>query len=267
LLLAGEVGNSNTLFGLFDLKRDELVTSWRLSTDRDRMPDDWFALLSALFQAGGYALAGVDAVILSSVVPAVTTALHELARDRLGVTPIVVDTSHDLGVRLLVDEPDKLGADRLVDGIAAYAKYGGPAIIIDLGTATTIDAISAGGDFLGGAIATGVTTSLKALSANAAQLFNIELRLPHHTLGKNTIDQLRIGIVLGQLALLEGLVVRMKRELGVEDLPVILTGGLAPLFAGQSPLFTHHDPELTLTGLRLVYQKLMTRNTTDAGVA
>lgn len=256
MLLAGEVGNSNTLFGVYDLQQDNLIASWRLSTDRDRMPDDWFALLVSLFQAGGFALADIDAVILSSVVPPVTTALHLLARDRLGVEPIVVDATLNLGIELLVEEPTKLGADRLVDCIAAFATYGGPAIIIDLGTATTIDAISASGDFVGGAIATGVGTSLKALSANASQLFNIELELPHDTLGKNTVDQLRIGIVLGHLALLEGLVTRMKRDLGVTELPVILTGGLAPLFAGQSPLFTDHDPELTLRGLRLIYDRL-----------
>lgn len=263
MLLAGEVGNSNTMFGLYDLPHAELVASWRLSTDRDRMPDDWFASLSSLFHAGGYALAEVDAVILSSVVPPVTTALHSLAQDRLGVRPIVVDPTLDLGIRLLVEEPTKLGADRLVDCVAAYAKYGGPAIIIDLGTATTIDAISAIGDFVGGAIATGVATSLKALSANASQLFNIELRLPDHTLGKNTVDQLRIGIVLGHLALLEGLVIRMMQELGETNIPVILTGGLAPLFVGQSPLFTDHDPELTLDGLRLIYHRLTTKGSSD----
>ncbi len=256
MLLAGEVGNSNTLFGLYDLHHDDLIASWRLSTDRDRMPDDWFALLVSLFQAGGFALGDIDAAILSSVVPPVTTALHLMARDRLGVEPLVVDPSLDLGIELRVEVPTKLGADRLVDCIAAFATYGGPAIIIDLGTATTIDAISATGDFVGGAIATGVGTSLKALSANASQLFNIELQLPRDTLGKNTVDQLRIGIVLGHLALLEGLVTRMKRDLGVADLPVILTGGLAPLFAGQSPLFTDHDPELTLRGLRLIYDRL-----------
>lgn len=259
MLLAGEVGNSNTLFGLFDHHHTHLIASWRLSTERDRMPDDWLALLASLFQTGGFSLETIDAIILSSVVPAVTTALDELARNRLGITPIHVDSTLDLGVELLVEEPTRLGADRLVDCVAAFAKYGGPAIIIDLGTATTIDAISDRGDFLGGAIATGVGTSLKALSANAAQLFNIELRLPEHTIGKNTVDQLRIGIVLGHLALLEGLVTRMTRELGRDKVPAILTGGLAPLFVGQSPLFTHHDPELTLDGLRLIYRKLTER--------
>ena len=259
MLLAGDVGNSNTVFGLYRHDSDALVASWRLSTDRDRMPDDWFALISSLFQGGGQAVADIDAVILSSVVPPVTTALQALARDRFGLAPIVVDPAVDLGIRLLVDEPTKLGADRVVDCVAAYARYGGPAIIIDLGTATTIDAISDSGDVVGGAIATGVGTSLKALAANASQLFNIELRLPPRSLGKNTVDQLQIGIVLGHLALLEGLVLRMKGELGVEHLPVILTGGLAPLFVGQSPLFTHHDPNLTLTGLRMIHQRLTTQ--------
>lgn len=256
MLLAAEVGNSNTLFGLYGADDDALIASWRLSTDRDRMSDDWLALLSSLFSSGGYSLADLDAVIMSSVVPPVTTALSALARERLRIEPLIVDSALDLGIKLLVEEPTRLGADRLVDCIAAFAKYGGPAIIVDLGTATTVDAISVDGDFLGGAIATGVSTSLKALAANASQLFNIELQLPHHTLGKNTVDQLRIGIVLGHLALLEGLVTRMRRELGDDQAPVILTGGLAPLFAGQSPLFTHHDPTLTLNGLRLIYQRL-----------
>ncbi len=258
MLLAGDVGNSNALFGLYDRDQPDLVASWRLSTDRDRMPDDWFALLTSLFRADGFNLNHIDAVVISSVVPAVTTALGQMAQERLKVEPLVISPTLDLGIKLLVEEPTKLGADRLVDCIAAHATYGGPAIIIDLGTATTIDAMSAEGDFLGGAIAAGVGTSLKALSANAAQLFNIELQMPHHTLGKNTVDQLRIGIVLGHLALLEGIVSRMKQELGQEDLPVILTGGLAPLFVGQSPLFTHHDPELTLRGLRLIHDRVTT---------
>lgn len=255
MLLAGDVGNSNSLFGLYDRDEPDLIASWRLSTDRDRMPDDWFALLMSLFQSNGFRLDQIDAVVISSVVPTVTTALSQMSIERLGVEPLVVDPTLDFGIKLLVEEPTKLGADRLVDCIAAYATYGGPAIIIDLGTATTIDAMSAEGDFLGGAIAAGVGTSLKALSSNAAQLFNIELQMPHNTLGKNTVDQLRIGIVLGHLALLEGIVTRMKRDLGHDDLPVILTGGLAPLFAGQSPLFTHHDPDLTLRGLRMVHER------------
>ena len=264
MLLAVEVGNSNTLFGLYEHGEDRLQTAWRLTTERDRMPDEWLALLAALFAADGRRLEQVDAVVLSSVVPSVTTWLVAMTRQRLGLEPLVVSASLDLGIRLLVDEPRQLGADRLVDCIAAFARYGGPAIIVDLGTATTFDVISADGDYLGGAIATGVGTSLKALAANAAQLFNVELRLPERTMGTNTVDQLRSGIVLGHLALMEGIIARLRRELGAEA-PVILTGGLAPIFAGASAVFAHHDPDLTLDGLRLIYRRL--RPTNESGIA
>ena len=183
MLLAVEVGNSNSLFGLYDHSRDELIAAWRLTTERDRMPDEWFALLAALFSAEDRSPNQVDAVIMSSVVPSVTTWLVAMARDRLGIEPIVVSADLDLGVRILVDEPRQLGADRLVDCMAAFARYGGPAIIVDLGTATTFDVISADGDYLGGAIAAGVETSLKALAANAAQLFAVTLGLPDRVIG------------------------------------------------------------------------------------
>ena len=255
MLLAIDVGNSNTLFGLYEHGEDQLVAAWRLTTERDRMPDEWFALLGVLLSAEGRVLTQVDAIILSSVVPGVTSWLAAMARDRLGIEPLIVSTDLDLGVRILVDEPSQLGADRLVDCIATFARYGGPAIIVDLGTATTFDVISEGGDYLGGAIAAGVETSLEALAANAAQLFTVALALPKQVIGKNTIDHLRSGIVLGHLAMMEGLIDRVRRELGA-DAPVVLTGGLAPLFVGASALFTHHDPDLTLYGLRLIYHRL-----------
>lgn len=254
MLLAAEVGNSNTLFGLYERDREALLASWRLSTERERMPDDWFALLASLFAAEGLHLDRVDGVVVSSVVPSVTGWLSAMARQRLGLTPLVVSAELDLGIRLLVDEPRQVGADRLADVVAAVARYGGPAIVIDLGTATTFDVVSAEGDYLGGAIAAGVGTSLKALSTNAAQLFAVELRLPERAIGKSTIEHLRAGIVLGHLAMLEGMVVRFRHELGAEA-PAILTGGLAPLFAGASPLLQYHDPELTLRGLRLIHER------------
>ena len=185
MLLAVEVGNSNTSLGLFADGDERLVANWRISTERDRMPDEWYALLAALFAADGRSLGEIDAVILSSVVPSVTTWLTEMTRRRLAIETIVVSAALDLGIRILVDNPREVGADRLVDTIAAYARYGGPAIIVDLGTATTFDVISDAGDYLGGAISTGVMTSLKALASNAAQLFAIELSLPDRTIGKN----------------------------------------------------------------------------------
>lgn len=255
MLLAVEVGNSNTLFGLYEPSEATPRASWRLSTERERMPDEWFGLLGALFAAEALALDQVDGMILSSVVPSVTGWLSAMARQRLGVEPVVVSPALDLGIRLLVDEPRQVGADRLADVIAAFARFGGPTIVIDLGTATTFDVVSAEGDYLGGAIAAGVTTSLRALSANAAQLFAVELELPERAVGKSTAEHLRSGIVLGHLAMLEGMVGRIRRELGT-DATTVLTGGLAPLFAGASPLLEHHDPELTLAGLRLIWERV-----------
>jgi type III pantothenate kinase len=255
MLLAIEVGNSNTVFGLYPPDRTERAATYRFSTARERMPDDWFALLSAIAAADGRSLAAIDRAILSSVVPGVTTSLVEMARGRLGHEPLVVTPELDLGFALLVDEPKQVGADRLVDCVAAKAKYGGPAIIVDLGTATTFDVVDADGNLLGGSIAAGVATSLKALAANAAQLFNVELRQPDGPIGRNTVDQLRIGLVLGHQLMMEGMIRDVRAALGA-DAPAILTGGLAYLFAGRSPLFTYADPDLTLDGLRLIDQRL-----------
>jgi type III pantothenate kinase len=254
MLLAVEVGNTNTSFGLFD-SAGFLVSSYRLSTERERMPDEWFALLAALLASDAHALAEVDGVIISSVVPSVTTWLVAMTRERLGLEPVVVSGELDVGLRLDVDEPRQLGADRIVDCVAAFARYGGPAIVIDLGTATTFDVIGRDGAYLGGAIAAGVGTSLKALAGNAAQLFNVELAMPKAVIGRNTADQLRAGIVVGHLALLEGMIARTRAELGAAA-TVIVTGGYAPLFAGRSPLFDYYAPDLTLEGLHLIYDRV-----------
>ncbi len=254
MLLAVEVGNTNTTFGLFAAS-GELTTAYRLSTERERMPDEWFAMLAALLASDGHALSEVDGVIISSVVPSVTTWLIDMTRNRLRIDPVIVSGDLDIGLDLDVDEPRQLGADRIVDCVAAFCRYGGPAIIVDLGTATTFDVIGRNGAYKGGAIAAGVATSLQALAGNAAQLFNVELHMPDAVIGRNTGDQLRSGIVAGHLAMLEGMIERTRAELGV-DAQVVVTGGLAPLFAGRSPLFDHVDPDLTLYGLRLIYDRV-----------
>jgi type III pantothenate kinase len=254
MLLAVEVGNTNTTFGLFSDSGD-LASSYRLSTQRERMPDEWFALLAALLASDRHSLGDVDGAILSSVVPSVTTWLTAMLQGRLGLDPVVVSGDLDIGLRLAVDEPKQLGADRIVDCVAVFTRYGGPAIIVDLGTATTFDVIGADGAYLGGAIAAGVGTSLKALAANAAQLFNVELHMPKHVIGRNTADQLRAGIVAGHLAMVEGMIERTRAELGT-DAVVVVTGGLAPLFVGRSPLFDHVEPDLTLDGLNIIYERV-----------
>jgi type III pantothenate kinase len=254
MLLAVEVGNTNTTFGLFAAS-GELASAYRLSTERERMPDEWFAMLAALLASDGHGLSEVDGVIISSVVPSVTTWLVNMTRDRLRIDPVIVSGDLDVGLDLDVEEPGQLGADRIVDCVAAFDRYGGPAIIVDLGTATTFDVVGRKGAYKGGAIAAGVATSLQALASNAAQLFNVELYMPDAVIGLNTGDQLRSGIVAGHLAMLEGMIERTRAELGA-DAQVIVTGGLAPLFAGRSALFDHFDPDLTLHGLRLIYDRV-----------
>jgi type III pantothenate kinase len=254
MLLAVEVGNTNTTFGLFAAS-GELTTAYRLSTERERMPDEWFAMLAALLASDGHGLSEVNGVIISSVVPSVTTWLVDMTRNRLRIDPVIVTGDLDVGLDLDVEEPGHLGADRIVDCVAAFDRYGGPAIIVDVGTATTIDVIGRNGAYKGGAIAAGVATSLQALASNAAQLFNVELYMPDAVIGLNTGDQLRSGIVAGHLAMLEGMIERTRAELGT-DAQVIVTGGLAPLFADRSTLFDHFDPDLTLHGLWLIYDRV-----------
>lgn len=257
MLLGIEIGNTNTLFGLFAAD-DMLHSTYRLSTSRDRMPDEWYALLSPLIGPILLSLGSIDGVIISSVVPGVTPWMIDMVERWLHLTPIVVTNDLDLGLTLDVDEPGKLGADRIVDCIAAIDRYGAPVIVVDVGTATTIDVIGSDGAYKGGAIAAGVSTSLEALAGNAAQLFNVELYAPESLIGKTTSDQLRSGIVAGHLAMIEGLISKMREEIK-EDAPAILTGGLARLFDGRTAFFDHVDPNLTLSGLQLIYQRIQVR--------
>lgn len=254
MLLAIEVGNTNTVFGLF-AENGDLITSFRISTARERMPDEWYAMLAALLVTTGLTAAEIHSAIISSVVPGVTPWLVQMCRSRFGVEADVITGALDVGITLDVEEPRQLGADRIVDCVAAIARYGAPAIIIDVGTATTFDVVDRNNVYLGGAIAAGVATSLKALATNAAQLFNVELFVPDQVIGRNTADQLRAGLVTGHLAMLEGMIARIDEEIG-EKATVVLTGGLAGLFAGRSPRFDVVDPDLTLGGLFLIHRRL-----------
>ena len=233
MLLAVEVGNTNTIFGLFD-GDGQLTASYRLSTERERMPDEWYTLLATLMASDHLDVGGIDGVVISSVVPSVTTWLVAMARDRFGLDPVVVRGELPIGLPLDVEEPKQLGADRIADCVAAIATYGAPVIVVDLGTATTFDVVGRDGAYKGGAIAAGVATTLQALAANAAQLFNVELRMPSKVIGRNTADQLRAGLVAGHLAMLEGMIARTQAELG-EAAPVIVTGGLAPFSSTRRP--------------------------------
>ena len=255
VLLAINANNTTTLFGLFVADEERPLASWRVSTRRERLPDEWYALLPPLFAAEGRRVDEVRAVVLGSVVPAATSSLAAMVRHRLRVQPVVVGPDLAIGSRLRVDNPAEVGADRLANTVAAFARYGGPAVVVDLGTATNFDVVSTEGDFLGGAIAPGLTTAMEALTGRAARLFSIDLALPPRAIGTNTVDNLQAGGVLGHLAMVEGMLARIRAELG-RDAPAIATGGNAAFFAGASPAITHHDPHLTLDGLCLIHRRV-----------
>lgn len=256
MLLAVDVGNSNTVVGLCEATENgRIVATWRLSTTPDRMPDEWFAILAPLLGAIHRPVADIHGIVLSSVVPTVTTWLTEMSRDRFGVEPLIVSAELDLGFHVAVDRPSEVGADRLANTMAAFARYGGPAVVIDFGTATNFDVVSPTGDFLGGAIAPGLMISLEALTGRAARLFAVDLSLPERVIGTNTITNIQSGLVLGYLAMLEGMITRFKDELG-GNTKIIATGGLAQRFAHATTLIDQYDPDLVIEGLRLIYRRV-----------
>lgn len=256
MLLAVDVGNSNTVIGL--CREEAIVEVWRLSTVSDRMPDEWFAILAPLLGAASCELADIEGIVLSCVVPTVTRWLSEMAHARFQIEPLVVSADLDLGFGVKVDRPAEVGADRLANTAAAFNRYGGPAVVIDFGTATNFDAVSEDGDFLGGAIAPGLMISLEALTGRAARLFAVDLAFPDRVIGTNTVTNIHSGLMFGYLAMLEGMIRRFKNELGAGT-HVIATGGLAERFAAVTPLIDHYDPDLVIEGLRMIHQRVASR--------
>ncbi|MGB9378966.1 MAG: type III pantothenate kinase [Mycobacteriales bacterium] len=249
MLLAIDVGNTNTVLGIFD--GEKLEHSWRVKTD-SRATADEIALLYRGLLAD---LSSVDGIVACSTVPAVLRELRTmLARYYDGVPTVVVEPGVRTGVPLLFDNPKEIGADRIVNTLAAHHLYGGPVIVVDFGTSTNFDVVSDKGEFLGGALAPGIEISVEALAARAAQLRKVELVRPRSVIGKNTVEALQSGILYGFAGQVDGLVRRIVAELGGEA-TVVATGGLAPLVLGESETIQHHEPDLTLIGLRLVYEK------------
>lgn len=253
MLLAVDIGNTNIVVGIF--QGDRLLTSWRFETDRARMADEWWALLTTLAAGDRIDLRGIEGAIVASGVPQLATTFQELITQRLGREPIQVSAALDLGIRVRVDNPMEVGADRLANAVAAHHRDPGAWVVVDFGTATTLDVVSPEGDYLGGAIAPGVLVALEALTARAARLHAVDLVIPERAIGRNTRQAIQSGTMLGYLGLIEGLLARVSAELG-ETPNVIATGGLGRLFLSHSPAIPAYDPDLTLTGLRLIYQRL-----------
>jgi type III pantothenate kinase len=250
MLLAIDIGNTNITLGVFAGER--LVGTWRIATAYDRMPDEYGVLLGQLLGHRQLDPAIISGVAIASVVPTLTHVFTEVSRSYLGQAPLVVDTGVRTGVRVRYENPKEVGADRIVDCAAVQAKYGGPACVVDFGTATTFDAISSEGDYLGGAIAPGIGIAAEALFSRASKLYRVEIAPPPKVIGTNTALAMQSGIFFGYVALVEGLVARFRLELG-EEMKVIATGGLAETVARETSVIQYVDPWLTLEGLRIVY--------------
>ena len=251
MLLAIDIGNTNVTVGVFD--GDVLKTTFRLSTDTRKMPDEYAIAVNQLLPLKGLSLDDIDAVAMCSVVPPLTPSFTHLADEYFGVQPLVVGTGTRTGVQVKYDSPRDVGADRIVDAAAAFTTYGGPVIVVDIGTATVFDAVTERGEYLGGAIAPGITIAADSLFHATAMLRRVELTRPPAAIGRNTVHALQSGLVFGYSELVKGMVARFRAELG-GDAIVVATGGLADVVAEESGVFDAVDPNLTLTGLRLVYE-------------
>ena len=251
MLLALDIGNSNITLGTF--RAEESKATWRISTDTSRMPDEYGFMLTELLRLKGTSPSEISAIAMCSVVPPLTPSFVDLCKTYFDVSPMVVGSGTKTGIQVLYDNPRDVGADRIVNAAAALKLYGGPAIIVDLGTATVFDAVTKEGHYLGGAIAPGMSIAANSLFHSTAQLRRVELTRPPSAIGKNTVHALQSGLVLGYADLVKGMVARFDRELG-GGARVIATGGLAAVIEEEADVFDVVNPDLTLEGLRLIHE-------------
>ena len=250
MLLAADIGNTNITLGVFD--GEKLKGTWRIATGVHRMPDEYAIMILGFFDRQHIKASEIKDVVLCSVVPPLIGNFEELCQRYMHVTPLVVEAGVKTGIRICMDNPREVGADRIVNAVAAHQLYGGPVIVIDLGTATTFDAVSGEGDYLGGAIAPGISIATEALFTRTAALPRVELAPPKRAIGRNTIAAMQSGIVFGYVGLIEGVVSRIQKELG-DKAKVVATGGYAELLAKETRIIDVVNPDLTLVGLRLIY--------------
>ncbi len=251
MLLAIDIGNTAINLGVFS--GEELQSTWHLATDVHRLADEYAALLLNLLAHQGLSSSQIDQVVICSVVPPLISTFRELCRSYFGVDPLVVEAGVRTGVNIRMDNPREVGADRVTNAVAGHRLYGGPLIVIDFGTATTFDVVSEEGDYLGGAIAPGIGIAAEALFEQAAKLPRVELAYPQQTIGRNTISAMQSGLLFGYIGLIEGVVARIRKELG-KKARVIATGGYAELVAQRCRLIEVVDRNLSLEGLRLIHE-------------
>jgi type III pantothenate kinase len=252
MLLAIDVGNTNTVFAVY--RERALLAQWRLSTNRERTADEYAAALVQLMELKRLSHNDIDAVIISSVVPQAVTPLRWMSRDFFRCEAAVVGEDLEVPIAIDIDNPREVGADRVVNAIGALLRYPPPLIIVDFGTATTFDIVSADGAYKGGVIAAGINLSLEALARAAAKLPRVAVAAPGRVIGRSTVGAMQSGVYWGYVGLIEGLVTRIKQEFGA-PMTVVATGGLAPLFANGTDAIAHVDPDLTMAGLLEIYER------------
>jgi len=251
-LLVIDVGNTNTVLGVF--QNSVLCAQWRLTTNREQTADEYGILIHNLFALDKLPSTDIEGIKIASVVPPLNFVLEQMARKYFKIDPLFLEPGTRTGMAILVETPQEVGADRIADAVAAYEKYGGPCIVVDLGTAITFDAISKKGEYLGGVIAPGVGIAAEALFERAAKLPRVEIRDPHQVIGTNTVTSMQAGLFYGAVAAVDGILDRLCAELGKQT-KVIATGGQATLVAGASKYKPPVDPSLTLDGLRIIYER------------
>jgi len=252
MLLTVDIGNTNIAIGIFEGER--LEQHWKIRSEREKTSDEYGLTLLNLLAVSGLEASGINSAILSSVVPPLTPVFQELTRNLFRVKALVVGPGLKTGMSILYESPLEVGADRVVSAVAAYAKYGGPCIVVDFGTATTFDAVSSAGEYLGGAIAPGIEIAAEALYRKTAKLPRIEIRKPHKAIGRTTEASMQSGIYYGYIGLVSRIIKEMKKELG-EELKVVSTGGSAALIHRQIPQIDEYEPYLVLEGLRIIHQR------------
>jgi type III pantothenate kinase len=251
MLLALDIGNTSIHIGLFS--GEKLEATWRIGVEAEKLPDEYGVLLMSLLSTHSVGLADVDACIVGCDVPPLIPTFEDVCRRFFKIEPMVVGHGLRTGVRILYDNPRQLGADRIIDAVAAIKLYGMPVVVVDFGTATVFDAVNEAGDYLGGAIAPGIGIASEALFSRAAMLYRVQLERPPAAIGKNTITAMQSGILFGYVGLVEGLVRRFKAELGGNP-TVVATGGWAKQIASETDCIDVVDPDLTLTGLRIIHE-------------
>lgn len=253
MIFVMDIGNTNIVLGVYEGKK--LVAHWRMSTDKDKLPDELGMFFISLLQYEGIGIDSIEAVIIASVVPSIMYSLENAIRKYFNVDPVLISPGTKTGMNIKYENPREVGADRIVNAVAAIDIYGGPLIIVDFGTATTFCAINSKGEYLGGAICPGMEISVDALFQKASKLPRVELAMPKNIIGRNTVQSIQAGIIYGYVGQIDYIVKRMKKEINEDDIKVIATGGLAKLVATECETIDEINDNLTLEGLRIIYEK------------